>query len=165
MMKGREDFYFENYRTVEAQLEIIAIALQKYGDELRKQAKTPTNRWLRNVDVYLDAAEKGTMDSVRVPMLSIESVVAVDLDVVTRLEVQEPVSVTAPIELQEPTRSLDQSPGAGEEDDDGHLPPPQEHSAGQWLCPRTQPTFYGTILGKMRLYVAAAPARQLFAVH
>ena len=157
-MQGmQEDFYFENYRTVEAQCAFIAIALQRFGDELRSAAKTPTNQWLRNVAVYVSAAEKGTLDRVRVPMLSIENVVDVNLELVASLEVQQPVVIEVDVELQEP--SLDQSlaAGPGEEDGDGQLSA-EEHFDGQWLCPRSQKVFYATILGEMRLW-QRPPAR------
>ena len=102
--------------------------------------------------VYINAAEMGTLDKVRVPMLSIENVVDVDLEVVTSLEVQQPVVIEAAVELQEPSETVGQSSELEEEDGDEEMISVEEQFGGQWLCPRSQKAFYGTILAKMRLW-------------
>ena len=66
MVKGRFDFYHENYTTVEAQVDIIKIALDRFGDELRAKARSQSNVWLRNVSVYVDALENGCVHELKI---------------------------------------------------------------------------------------------------
>ena len=66
MVKGRFDFYHENYRTVEAQVDIIKIALDRFGDELRAKARSQSNVWLRNVSGYVDALANGCVHELKI---------------------------------------------------------------------------------------------------
>ena len=69
MVKGRFDFYHENYRTVSAQLEIIKTALDLFGDGLRKKATAVgvRDKWLRNVGKYLDSLREGETQDLKLP--------------------------------------------------------------------------------------------------
>jgi hypothetical protein len=66
MVKGFDDFYHEDYRSAEGQIEIIERALANHGDTLRVEAASPTNRWLRNVATYLLAVADGAVDELHV---------------------------------------------------------------------------------------------------
>ena len=66
MNKGTVDFYQEDYRSAGSQVKIIQKALKMYGDELRQAARSPTNRWLRNVKTYLDSIEDNAVETITV---------------------------------------------------------------------------------------------------
>ena len=51
MVQTKTEFYHETYRTPKSQIHIIQIALKSQAS-LRKEAKTRSNKWLRNVDTY-----------------------------------------------------------------------------------------------------------------
>jgi hypothetical protein len=68
MVKGFADFYHEEYRPVGAQVDIIRMALEIYGDDLRDQAtsKAAKNTWLQNVAKYLQAEAEGDLHKLHV---------------------------------------------------------------------------------------------------
>jgi hypothetical protein len=51
-VKNADDFYFEDYRSTEGQFAIFAIALRRFP-YLREKAKNPSNRFERNLKVYI----------------------------------------------------------------------------------------------------------------
>jgi hypothetical protein len=143
MTKGHEDFYYEDYRTPQAQQEIIRIALGKWGEELRTAAKDPSNLWERNVSVYLSAVESNSLSALRVPELRADA--GVTTAVLSGLELQTPVvdDVELKFDVEE---IVVPDPGAKVRLS------PEAHLGGAWLCPRAQSTFYGTILATSRLW-------------
>jgi hypothetical protein len=150
MTASLEEFYYEAYRSRAGQCAIITLALELGGDRLREAAKNPTNRWLRNVAVYLGAVASDSLDSIRVPELRADAVVTVDI--LLGLEVQEPVK--GDIELHRPNQDGVQGSLEGdvvEERGESGLSK-EDHLTGMWLCPRAQRTLYDTILGSMRLW-------------
>ena len=55
MTKTKEDFYYEEYRSIAFQIRIFRAALDIYGDELRYAAMDAIhpNRWLANLAKYI----------------------------------------------------------------------------------------------------------------
>jgi hypothetical protein len=143
MMKGREDFYHEDYRSVAGQFSIIKLALEVPGDTLRQAAEKPSNRWEHNVAVYLEAVASDKLDEVRVRELRVDA--GVSVTILAALEPEAPIQ--ADQELQKPN----QVDVAVEEEEEDKLTS-RDHLDGRWLVPRSQQTFYGTILGKTRLW-------------
>ena len=153
MVKPREDFYYEDYRTVEAMSAIIESALAgEDGDALRKAGKAPRNSFERNVAVYLEAFRTDTMAKVRIPLLGVEAHVVVDKHVLASIEVHERVEVKTDIELQAPAEhGQDVLPGS-EEEDNGPQLSAEDHLSGKWLVPRKLDTFYNVIMSDMYLW-------------
>jgi hypothetical protein len=54
MMMSKEDFYYNEYRSLTGQMEIMEIALRA-RPTLAKEACDPTNRFHRNIKAYLGA--------------------------------------------------------------------------------------------------------------
>ena len=83
MVKNKDDFYHEEYRSLGGQLEIIRIALDIYG-ELSAQARSATrtsgkDRWLRNIATYLDAVSAGATNKLSVRQLGVSDAAAGDV--------------------------------------------------------------------------------------
>jgi hypothetical protein len=113
------------------------------GDTLRQAAEKPSNRWEHNVAVYLEAVARDKLDEVRVRELRVDA--GVSVTILAALEPEAPIQ--ADQELQEPN----QVDVAVEEEEEDKLTS-RDHLDGRWLVPRSQQTFYGTILGKTRLW-------------
>ena len=84
MVKNKDDFYHEEYRSLGGQLEIIRIALDIYGEELSAQARSATrtsgkDRWLRNIATYLDAVSAGATNKLSVRQLGVSDAAAGDV--------------------------------------------------------------------------------------
>jgi hypothetical protein len=53
MVKDKEDFYFEDYRSIEGQFELYELALTTYACPERIQSlRSPSNQWERNLKKY-----------------------------------------------------------------------------------------------------------------
>ena len=66
MVKNKFDFYYEEYRTVDAMVSIVQTALDLHGNDLRRAASAGTTSFLKNVATYLTAVEDDALDELTV---------------------------------------------------------------------------------------------------
>ena len=64
--KSRDELYYEDICSVQGQTAIITAALEEYGDDLRREAATGANRFLRNVQTFLNAVKDDAVDDLHV---------------------------------------------------------------------------------------------------
>jgi hypothetical protein len=168
MVKDKEEFYFEDYRSATGQKAIIAIALdcEETGDKLRHDAASPTNSWLRNVKTYIghsitshssrqkntthnkimlppfpDAKDSGSFDEISVHELRPEGPVDVAVLVAAGL-----AEVDADKDWDKAQEVVVEE-GPEESDVEGSVDGKQHN-----LYPRSYDTFYGNVLKSMRLW-------------
>ena len=140
MVKSKEEFYFENYRTVTGFSEIILKALTEHGPQLVDDAKQGSNQWLRNVQTYLDAVTDDALDSLRVPEVR-EGAIASMSDLTELLHQKEdPDPAKERVEggeMSADVEDVEESGGKGEV---------------RMLYPRTYDCFYKSILKNARMW-------------
>jgi hypothetical protein len=162
MSKSKEDFFFEDYRSVDAQVAIYNHALA-HSEQLRARVagRKPASQWERNVAKYvgsyivtylgllinvfarlIDARDKGVVDSLRVKVLWEERPLLDDRNVAAIVGL---VPDDAPPEIVQ--EEVKVQPIADEEEVEDAAPQPQ-----LVLNPRAYRTFYGTILAKERVW-------------
>ena len=148
MVHTLDDFYHEKYHTVEGQREIIRLALDYFGDDIRQAAKQPTNGFLRNIKAYLDAASDGALDQLKVkeeiaPDAALDSVldsVLDDTEHQINLDAASDHSAEGLCMADHEQEEIEQD----EEDDD--------YADAVTLCPRTSRFLYQKILTEVRLW-------------
>jgi hypothetical protein len=143
MIMPKDDFYFEVYRTPREYIEIIIIALDLYGDELRDAVRSPTNNWLRNVKTYLDALQDGALESIIIRDIRTESKVNMD-DVLAEAGRREKKEKDAPAEPEFPWNEQEDIKDVEEEENDSEGVPR--------FYPRCKKYFYRQVLKGMRLW-------------
>jgi hypothetical protein len=152
MTKGRDDFYYEEYRSVPAQCKIIKYALQLCGDDLEKAAERPKNEWERSVRTYLEALKDGALDALTIAdirpnePLDIEKAMA-DMDSVGQrmMDGDREAWVCGEDGVDGADGSeLDDVEGEGEYGGAGY--------GARVLKPRSQKFFYGCVLKGMRMW-------------
>jgi hypothetical protein len=142
MVKGKYDFYHENYRTVDAQFAIFTRALQEHGDQLRQAAQNPTNRWLRNLRVYLDALAADDLKSVRIKLLKADQPATSIGSLLDRVDAAE--------QKQEDNNNDDADDVDHGHSEEEHMQ--EEKADNRTLYPRTYSAFYGTILVDLKCW-------------
>jgi hypothetical protein len=145
MTKGFKDFYEDDYRSVEAQMDIIKRAMDVYGADLEEAAGTRKNVWLRNVDKYLVAERTGTLFKLRVKDLRPS---ANYLDVIEQALNTEHDT----FDYQDP--AAEPSEGKHDCDKDETTLPDQDDddTCPHVLTPRSESFFYKRALGGLRLW-------------
>ena len=143
MMKGRRDFYDEDYRLLDNQLDIIRRALREYGDKLSGRARETCvkGRWLYNIRNYLRAVDKGEVHLLQIPLLTKEK----------RLNYNTLLQETIEINKDQASETSDDFilPDSGEppEEIDDEIVPPQYR-----IVPASYKYYYGKLLECMRLW-------------
>ena len=156
MVKGFSDFYHEDFHTVKAQMTIIRRALDLFGDNLREEAKTKKNAWLRNVATYLAAEADGALDDLRVKVIKAD----VPMDIAAALEAvsgkygfQKPKHLIVKDDEDDAADDDDEEEKAGEDAGQGDSDDSDEDDMDQRvLVPRSTKFFYKTICKGMRLW-------------
>jgi hypothetical protein len=178
MVKGKIDFYHEDYRSVDGQIAIFELALQgSHSLELRKEMVNFTStfrvyldgreqgtRWLRNLKTYWDASRTaGGLNKLRIKALSLDDLFPMSNGaedkkkkeanakelLETVMEQLEQEPINDPME-EEPTNASE---------DDAHLEEERkeldvagvDHLGNYTIFPRTRSTFYRTLLKGMSI--------------
>ena len=152
MINTLDDFYHEKYRSVEGQSEIILLALEYFGDDIRHAAKQPTNRFLRNVKAYLDAAADGVLDQLKVqedvaPDAALDSVLDSVLD-----DTERQINLDAAVNQSANELCIETHYQAAHEQEEMEQDEDDNHADVRTLCPRTSRFLYQTLLKGMRLW-------------
>jgi len=150
MVESLSNFYDGRYRSVEGQSTIIEFALASdKGSLLRKAAKNPTNRWLRNVKVYLDATDQDQLHKLRVKELCSDRK-ALDAELLARLLCE--VDRREAVGVRDFPREGEEEEEEEEEEDKEEDEEDEEEEKELVLCPRTKVTFYKVLLKGSRLW-------------
>ena len=146
MVLGRFDFYHEKYWTISAQLDIIKIAIDLFGDELRQKAKAVDvrDKWLLNVSKYLDALHEEETEYMKLPTSKNEGPVDYNQVLAEVLEIQKTEDAD-----MERGNELDNQLEEEEEEEDYNCSDDDERLL---LHPRSYRFFYGKLLRSMRLW-------------
>ena len=174
MTLGQGDFYFDIYRSVTGQIEIIKLALQKGEEEIKEKLArleardAKLSRWLQNVKTYLgthtlicmnsfmfdltsvyfqDALMEGVLADVRVHKLKAEGNVT-DEELGNLVEVIQSKPVNFNENDEEEEKEEEDEEG---EDEDGPEQPPAD-ATQRILYPRSEKCFYKRILKGMRMW-------------
>jgi hypothetical protein len=145
MTKSDEEFYFEDYRSVAGQIDIITAALKEHPD-LRKAASVdaPGNQWLRNVKKYLNAVQEDAVDTLTIPVLRAERTVN-DAQLAELVGRQLDGEGDRVERLDGEEKGIEEGKGEVVDIEDGE-------GEERVLHPRTYTTFYKTILRGVRLW-------------
>jgi hypothetical protein len=164
MVKGKEDFYSEDYRSVDGQ-----IAIMKQALELRPNLRTVAfskppcelTRWLRNVRTYLDAENTGMLHKLRVKPLACDAPALTDEDLEEAIKTFKAAMADEEVGAREPTDDNDdeQMPimlSSSEDDDsDEEEHEPDEDTdmeCNSTICPRGKGAFYKSLCKGLRLW-------------
>jgi hypothetical protein len=152
MTQGKEDFYYDEYRSIEGYCDIIEIALnsEDFGDDLVAAIRAPHNSWLRNVKKYVDARGADRLGDLRIKQLR------GDTAVLDKVVVEQALDDMARDEVLKKRREEEEEEGdekVGEEEDaEEHVDEEEIEDDAYILHPRALKTFYKTILVKERLW-------------
>lgn len=123
-----------------AQLDIIKIALDLYGDDLRKQAKQTDvrDRWLQNVGKYLDALDEGETEGLRLPHSNTKGATDYDqvLAEVLKIQSAEKAMEGKEDEDRQEDDDEDDTPAEIDDDDDDRLIASRGHATLETASPQ-----------------------------
>ena len=147
MTKDADDFYHEDYRSLDDQLVIYEIALTRFPS-LAASCRAGSNSFHRNLRTYLEAKENGRVQDLKVHLLDAQR---------TQLTPDNAVGIVAGLGTEDEAdrceQQVDTSPPGDEGDLDAETDEPGRASKDSFtLYPRAYRTFYRRILVGQRLW-------------